>query len=953
MADFELPGYEIYERIGKGGMATVYRALHLNLDREVAIKIMDPAMNADEQFSERFVREARISAQLIHPHILQIYDVNAFDVYNFITMELLSGGDLGDLIYGAMPQKTIYQIMEQMTKALDYAFSKGYVHRDIKPSNIMLRSPVEYVLADFGIARAARSETQMTQTGLMVGTPSYMSPEQAKGLDLDGRSDLYSLAVLFYEMMTKKVPYKADSPVTTAVMHLTQAIPTLPEDLSMYQAFIDKAMAKSADDRYQTGREMYAALMEASQGLDDDIALTPAAERIPSVSSSAKTVFETGAPPTIGSDQMRDSRSSMRSRPYKLQQTSQASQIVSGISASRAGETAEKKSGFKLPLILGLVAVIALGTGGYVYWQGQQSTTKLAVTSVTGQLASAYSAMNENKLTEAAAYFEMVLSADSTNAAALAGMTEVEGLFEQGITDALAKYDVKAGSALYSSFSDYFGANERLAEYGAALDQMEQEQRLAIAQEERIGILLERAQEHIASVDFDQAAATLEQAKALNPRHPGIVKTSGVLANARAQAVANEERWRSYTPEQRAAFETLLLTAKTAWEEKRYDEMASALNDAVAIAPEMPALIAEQEKLTAHQQGLTSLINEAEAAAEQSAADLAQAGVAIELFNQVLAVDSDNAIATDGIAQLTAQLVESANESLASHDYENAEAMLTQATEWLPEQEEFASLLADIPELRQAHAAQQQREAVAAAKIADVAELLLRAKAGLSGTKANVQKTAEVAGYFRNVLAIEPNNAEALSGIATLVDQAVSEANAAVRADKFSDAKNILAAANTSLPNQSEIRNLQRRLPGLEEAWRDRVDAEKQAQRERVKAEGQEQAIAQAERRNAISLLSSARVALGEGNVGGARLGYDQVMRSYPDLADLAILKRELQAAYLVAIRQQIESNELATAMSYVDQGMTLTPGLSEWAELKVEIELLQSGPARRRLGAY
>ena len=180
MASIEIPGYEIFEQLGRGGMATVYRALHMNLDREVALKVIDTNTIADESFSERFIREARISARLSHPHILQIYDVNLYGSLNYISMELLKGGDLEDIIRGAMTQRSIYQVMAQMTAALDYAADKGYVHRDIKPSNIMMRHSEDFVLADFGIAKAANSSTQMTQAGLLVGTPSYMSPEQAR-----------------------------------------------------------------------------------------------------------------------------------------------------------------------------------------------------------------------------------------------------------------------------------------------------------------------------------------------------------------------------------------------------------------------------------------------------------------------------------------------------------------------------------------------------------------------------------------------------------------------------------------------------------------------------------------------------------------------------------------------------------------------------------------------------
>ncbi len=943
MADFELPGYEIYERIGKGGMAMVYRALHYNLDREVAIKVMDPAMNSDEQFSERFVREARISAQLVHPHILQIYDVNVHDTYNYIAMELLSGGDLGDLIHTAMPQKMVYQIMEQMTTALDYAYSKGYVHRDIKPSNIMLRSPVEYVLADFGIARAADSGTQMTQTGLMVGTPSYMSPEQAKGLELDGRSDLYALAILFYEMMTKQLPYESESPVTTAIMHLTEAIPTLPEQVSCYQPFIEKAMAKSADDRYQTGREMFAALMEASAGIDEDTVLTPAVERKQALGSSSTTVADPNAPPLSTSERTRVSGSSPRSRPYKLKQTSPTSQMARGLYADRPDTPVQKKadtkSGSKVPMLLGLIVVIALGAGGYVYWQEQQYNTAPGLGSITGELASAYSAMNENELDKAASSFAKVLSIDSSNAAAQAGMSEIEALFEQGLTAALASKDAEGGRSLYSDYSLYFSSSGRWAELGASLDQMEQEQRLAAVQEERITILLERMREEIANVDLEAATLTLEQASSFNSAHPAVIAAGETLLAAQAEAAANEERWSVHSPEQREEFEALILAVNTAWEESDHDEVDSLLQQAAAIAPEMPNLVAEQEKLATWQEALAELVINAEAAVAQSAEDLGQAGIAVDLFNQILELDTDNTVAVKGLELLSVQLIETAQESLAIHDYAKAEQTLAQAVDWLPEQAELAELLVQVPELRQAYQDAQKQQAD---KLARVAELLQQAGDGMSGTKGNAQKRAEVAGLFTQVLELEPNNAEAAAGISKLTDQAVAEANTAIKASKFSAAGNILAAANAALPNQSKIRSLQQRLPGLEKVWRDKQAAQEQAR-----------AIELAERRKAISMVSSGRVALSEGNIGGARLAYERVASSFSDLNELAVLQRELQAAYILAARQQIEINEYDTAMDYVDQGLTLTPRNREWNKLKEEIETLQAGPTRRRLGAY
>ena len=420
MADFELPGYELYERIGRGGMATVYRALHLNLDREVAIKVMDPSMNRDETFSERFIREARISARLTHPHILQIYDVNAFQGMNYIAMELLTGGELADFIHGEMPQKQIYQILRQMTDALDYASGRGYVHRDIKPSNIMLRAREDFVLTDFGIARASDSGTQMTQTGLMVGTPSYMSPEQAKGEEVDGRSDLYALAVLAYEMLSKTLPYESDSPVTTAVKHLTDAIPTLSGRLSAYQAFFNRGLAKSAEERFQTGRELYQAFLAASVGFDDNEVLTAALDPAPRPPSTGGGATNGQGSSLAGLDATRLSQPSSPaitslSRPYHLEGNSQRERLVSGAYPRRPGR---KPGGGVLRWIVVPVIVAGLGVGGYTWWQGQREASGTATRTVMSDPASGEDARGPDHTRAQRERFEAALASVDESLAA-------------------------------------------------------------------------------------------------------------------------------------------------------------------------------------------------------------------------------------------------------------------------------------------------------------------------------------------------------------------------------------------------------------------------------------------------------------------------------------------------------------------------------------------------------
>ncbi|WP_281557753.1 serine/threonine-protein kinase [Thalassomonas sp. RHCl1] len=270
MSEIAIPGYEIMELLGKGGMASVYKARHINLDREVALKIMDESLNADQSFSERFVREAKISAKLMHPNIIQVYDVGHINDHNFLSMEYICGGDLAGIIHNDLDLKLVHQCIGEMALALDFSHGKGVIHRDIKPSNILIRENGSFALADFGIARREDSKTNMTIAGSVMGTPKYMSPEQAMGDELDGRSDLYSLGVVFYEMLTKKVPYEATTPVGTAIKHLNDAIPLLPKKFARYQTFLNTVMAKKPEDRYACGLEMYEALKGLAEEEHED-----------------------------------------------------------------------------------------------------------------------------------------------------------------------------------------------------------------------------------------------------------------------------------------------------------------------------------------------------------------------------------------------------------------------------------------------------------------------------------------------------------------------------------------------------------------------------------------------------------------------------------------------------------------------------------------------------------
>ena len=248
----ELPGYIIDRQIGKGGMARVYLARHIGLDRQVAIKVMNRQLDEDDSgFSERFLHEARIVANLTHQHIVTVYDVGSHDGYNYIAMEYLPGGiTLDHRIKQGIKLSDGITTVKQIAAALGFAHKKGIVHRDVKPENIMYREDGSAVLTDFGIARATSRATRMTATGTVIGTPHYMSPEQAQGHEVGPYSDIYSLGIVLYEVLTGQVPYDADSSIAVVFKHISEPLPTLPPAVAAFQPVVERMLAKQAADRY-------------------------------------------------------------------------------------------------------------------------------------------------------------------------------------------------------------------------------------------------------------------------------------------------------------------------------------------------------------------------------------------------------------------------------------------------------------------------------------------------------------------------------------------------------------------------------------------------------------------------------------------------------------------------------------------------------------------------------
>ena len=335
--------YAIKTEIGRGGMATVILAYDPRFERDVAIKVLPREFLHDSQFRTRFEREAKMIALLEHPAIVPVYDFGEEDGQPFIVMRYMAGGSLSDhLKNGAIPLPEVIQIYTRLAPALDVAHAKGITHRDLKPGNILFDQYGNAFLSDFGIARLAQTTGVTLTGGNILGTPAYMSPEQVQGdKEIDGRSDIYAMGVILYQLLSGNAPYQSTTPARVMMMHILEPVPkitdTMPHLPNGIEAVIQRSMAKEPDERYQTMADMAAELAATST--------QPITQNVTRQSSNAATIIASG-------------QTDVRPTRQTVQET---------VSAPRASiQPAVKKRSFVPFLLFGLlvIALISIITGG-------------------------------------------------------------------------------------------------------------------------------------------------------------------------------------------------------------------------------------------------------------------------------------------------------------------------------------------------------------------------------------------------------------------------------------------------------------------------------------------------------------------------------------------------------------------------------------------------------------
>jgi serine/threonine-protein kinase PpkA len=254
LTSVDIPGYAIEKLIAEGGMASVYLGRQESLDRPVALKLLRKFDNPEQAL--RFFNEGRIIASLEHRNIITIFDLGVVGERHYLAMEYLQGGDLRARINAGMASSEVLDLIETLGSCLSFVHQKGIIHRDIKPENILFRQDGSVVLTDFGVAKQIESNSSLTMDGIALGSPYYLSPEQAQCRELDGRADIYSLGIICYEMLTGVKPFQGDSPLETIMAHINTELPPLPAHLSYCQPLLARMVAVNPRDRFACAAEL-------------------------------------------------------------------------------------------------------------------------------------------------------------------------------------------------------------------------------------------------------------------------------------------------------------------------------------------------------------------------------------------------------------------------------------------------------------------------------------------------------------------------------------------------------------------------------------------------------------------------------------------------------------------------------------------------------------------------
>jgi serine/threonine protein kinase len=776
----EIPGYKILRQLGRGGMATVYLAMQESVQREVALKVMSPTLLADPDFGERFLREARIAAKLHHRHVVAIHDVSRAGDYNYIAMEYIGGEPL--LAMDGTPRVPTFalKVVREIATALHYAHSKGFVHRDVKPDNILLREDGSSALADFGIARASDASTHVTRTGTVIGTPHYMSPEQARGRTLDGRADLYSLGIVLYELLLGRVPFHAEDSLAVGIMHITQPIPLLPENFAALQPLLSRMLAKQPEDRFQSGAVLADAIEQIefaiAQGEMSELHLPRDAVKRQStgIDTPTRAVPKTPLP---GSRQ--------RAEPS----IGRMDDIATSPSRWSRAPTARSS---RMPWILAIVAIILVGGGWAAYYYQNRLRSLLPSTELNSLITRGDKALADGKLVgnqndSARELFQAARAIDPDNDQARQGLTQVGERLVEHANTAIAKNDFATARTDLEAATEVLGG-------GPEIEELKSRMRGAETRSTQSTELITRA---------DQALAA------------GKLLGTGSAADLYKQVMESDSTNSLALNGLNNVAKALAQQARDAIAAGNLDLANQRVGDLTALSPNNSAIPELRASLANQHADNTQAADQhlARAEAQLHAGKFTGNDGAIAQFQSVIRQNPNDARAKAGLRKIAQTLISQANTAMDVDNVSQADALIQQA--------ETAS--ADGPELRPAKSrlhemheqidiSKKQAQAVTPADQQRIQPLLDDAEKAMAAGDLN--RTPGDCAYdkYRAVLRIDGNNAKALAGLSRIPVRAKELFEQAIKNGTPNRARDYIDAISQSDPSDAALPALRDRL---------------------------------------------------------------------------------------------------------------------------------------------
>ncbi len=792
----DIPGYKVLKQLGRGGMATVYLALQESVDREVALKIMSPALMVDPNFGERFLREARIAAKLHHRHVVGVHDVGKHGDIHYIAMEFVAGGSAHHEDGKPDDPTYVLRVVREIATALGYAHSKGFVHRDVKPDNILMRDDGSSALTDFGIARANDSATRMTRTGAVIGTPHYMSPEQARGRPLDGRADLYSLGCVLYEMLMGRVPYQADDPLAVGIMHITEPVPKLSPHLVPIQPLLNRMMAKTPEERFQDGGEVAEAIREIeidiAEGQYPHLATPDDAYRRRVFAEASRTQRLPTPPPDNEPVRGRSEPSFGDLRDMSTVSDGAArTRITPAVPQGKRPLPRSSQAPRRLWPYFVVVTLVAALAAGYVF--RAQLAGLLPESDVVALLKRADAAVIANRLIEgegnARDLYDAVLQIDSDNTQARDGIQRIGAVLITRADEARAGGNLDIARTFANEAEELLQGGQAIVELKARLQEAE-------AAKTRLDDLIPKAEAAFAAGNY---VGNPDSAFELYQQVMSVDAANAIAPNGIAKIL---ER----------------LGERADSELKAGDLTAAMLTiqSITMISPNFAQLSDLKARLSEGQGNALDALSSDLGRAARLFADGAllppSEPNALALYQSVLLRDPLSVPAKQGITRIGNALLQQARAKIADTDLDAADKLVHRAEALAPSAAELRTTKLELREARERRDIANNPRPVGPDEQLRLAEMLSRARDHARNGDLFGEPGQNAIDAYNNALRIDPKNAEAIAGMAALPARAKDLFEQAMTGNRLNAAYEYFDALRELSANDAVIPGMRDRL---------------------------------------------------------------------------------------------------------------------------------------------